>query len=1022
MEPNDIPPTHPWETWEKQVVWEDQKTDGWSNINVGEFSESVFRLIDAWDRASRKAPEYSKLLTTEQMERALWLGLSTERVENLGYLIGLCLTTLKKILDTSTGVEWAMQYLNKISISLASQEPLKIEKEEIPKDELEKLIGIIFSEENMRYGVPYILSYFLWFLDKSLEEQTINFRVLTGLLDYWRSIWKDHDHFGIVADEFSTDMTVFNRYTAYVDERYWYFSVVLLSKQKRVEREDYAIPAFHDIPDTFARIGMNDGTEIDNEIDVGHYETIFILWGKVYQYIRPAVKWLRGFIKKHQTYLSLPWNAPWEGLRPGEEKAWQWAKRFLEFQLAQKDTKEPVVPKNPPKAWRKNKGQLRPPVVLTPSAWPILHSQATTFPAPTLRETLQETLWNGSVTSEIPPSLICSDILEGALLCIGRRASRGWGKTLEWDNKKYEHDEAIHFPPINPGESIEYFFCYLWVWDARVPGKSLPHTTLTISRPKERSIPIINAPDTSWLRKNVPAKVTWVLDTRAPQVPSQPPEVRKEDSQAEVFALDILSRTSEIRVSRKNKNTISVSIEGIDGFMLDYDPATQTYARFLLPEGVDSAELFTLVGDEFLAPIAWFLAQEKEEQSMMVAWKLAFTSYFLRTKFGELGDITKFQNNDAFILTRTREGSWAFVFTPRGNQTYRRFIDEFRTFLLEEYGIYFEIRVAEKEEVSITLSLKDEDWISATITSKNPPPPVKPKDGEKSVAPKMDTYYEISDLSHLENTIREQLSEVLIQLLLFLGAAGRSLMTEGKIATTWGYEMNRDGVIELYRRGFRSATETREKDEAERAWEIIKKMRQWTPVKSCTKVELIEIKVPGSWKIENVPIFHISKRKNGESKGLLQDGSDDVRMIYRDECLAFMRSGSGHANIYERIRANPYLQKYLALRMAYAINAKLLSDEIRDPIPEFAAAHLLSLWSTFSDEIQQSFIRCFERGNDGRISKALEVEVQPGVTLFSLLVGSLEENGVKMIHHEPGMISLGKIRKYLKDDASMAWK
>jgi hypothetical protein len=48
----------------------------------------------------------------------------------------------------------------------------------------------------------------------------------------------------------------------------------------------------------------------------------------------------------------------------------------------------------------------------------------------------------------------------------------------------------------------------------------------------------------------------------------------------------------------------------------------------------------------------------------------------------------------------------------------------------------------------------------------------------------MDSYYEISDLSHLENTIREQLSEVLIQLLLFLGASGRSLMAEGKIITT----------------------------------------------------------------------------------------------------------------------------------------------------------------------------------------------------------------------------------------------
>ncbi|MBP9812793.1 hypothetical protein KBC86_05395, partial [Candidatus Gracilibacteria bacterium] len=854
----------------------------------------------------------------------------------------------------------------------------------IPKDELEKLIGIIFSEENMRYGVPYILSYFLGFLDKSLEEQTINFRVLTGFLDYWRTLGRNHEKYGMVGEKYSDEMIIFNRYTAYVEERIWYFSALVIDANGMIEKIDYSIPAYHDIPDTFARIGMNEGTETDIGIDVGHYETVFVLGGKVYTYLRPAARGLRGFIKKHQKFLSEPGNAPWENLRTGEERAWQGAKKFLELQLAQQQTKTDTSTRAPRNTGNRNKAGKVPPQVPLPTILRTQVPQVITYPAPTLSEKMRALLSQVEKSQDIAVSDICSNLPEDTVLCIGRRTSSEGGKALEWDTKKYRLDEMIHFPSIHPGGSIEYYFCFLGAQDTRVPGKSLPHTTYFISRPKERWIPSIDIPNTSGLRKNVPGKVAGLLDPQKPSTPPKSPLVRKEDSQTEVFALDILSHTSEIRVSRKNKNTLSVSIEGIDGFMLDYDPSTQTYARFLLPEGVDSAELFTLVGDEFLAPIAGFLAQEKEEQSMMVAGKLAFTSYFLRTKFGELGDITKFQNNDAFILTRTREGSGAFVFTPRGNQTYRRFIDEFRTFLLEEYGIYFEIRVAEKEEVSITLSLKDEDGISATITSKNPPPPVKPKDGEKSVAPKMDTYYEISDLSHLENTIREQLSEVLIQLLLFLGAAGRSLMAEGKIATTGGYEMNRDGVIELYRRGFRSATETREKDEAERAGEIIKKMRQGTPVKSCTKVELIEIKVPGSGKIENVPIFHISKRKNGESKGLLQDGSDDVRMIYRDECLAFMRSGSGHANIYERIRANPYLQKYLALRMAYAINAKLLSDEIRDPIPEFAAAHLLSLWSTFSDEIQQSFIRCFERGNDGRISKALEVEVQPGVTLFSL--------------------------------------
>jgi|GEM_PF-5380526 len=81
-----------------------------------------------------------------------------------------------------------MHYLNTITASFASNKALNIEDKDIPRVELDILIALIFSEENIQYGIPYIMSYFLDFLDSNLEEQTINVRLLTGLLDFWRGI------------------------------------------------------------------------------------------------------------------------------------------------------------------------------------------------------------------------------------------------------------------------------------------------------------------------------------------------------------------------------------------------------------------------------------------------------------------------------------------------------------------------------------------------------------------------------------------------------------------------------------------------------------------------------------------------------------------------------------------------------------------------------------------------------------------------------------------------------------------
>lgn len=162
-------------------------------------------------------------------------------------------------------------------------------------------------------------------------------------------------------------------------------------------------------------------------------------------------------------------------------------------------------------------------------------------------------------------------------------------------------------------------------------------------------------------------------------------------------------------------------------------------------------------------------------------------------------------------------------------------------------------------------------------------------------------------------------------------------------------------------------------------------------------------------------MYDISTLVNGDSKKLLHDGDEDIKIIYRDECLAFMSNGSGHANIYERIRMNSRLQKYLALRIAYAINPKLCYEDIKDPIPPFAAKDVLEKWQQFPEAVQEAFLSCFTKGKDGRISMALEVEGSPGITVFTELLKVLEDNGIKIIYHEPGMIPLGKIRKYMKD-------
>jgi hypothetical protein len=198
-------------------------------LSFWELASMVSSLIDKWDRMSRRQSESIFTLSNEQRERAEWLWFPLERIKTLEYVSGLCVTTLRKIIAQENILPWAMHYLNTITASFASDTPLNIEDKDIPRTELDILIALIFSEENIHYGIPYIMSYFLGFLDSNLEEQTISVRLLTGLLDFWRGIWSDHELFGRVPTEYIPEINSFKCYTAYFDKK-WYFTVPLVDK------------------------------------------------------------------------------------------------------------------------------------------------------------------------------------------------------------------------------------------------------------------------------------------------------------------------------------------------------------------------------------------------------------------------------------------------------------------------------------------------------------------------------------------------------------------------------------------------------------------------------------------------------------------------------------------------------------------------------------------------------------------------------------------------------------------------
>jgi hypothetical protein len=923
----------------------------------------------------------------------------------------LSLETISMLKDEDGLFGEVVKYLNNIGDVIEYKDKKHAPDMVVKKEALESFLQCVFTEENIEYGIPYIVPYLLEFSDPEYGRQNPRIRYLMWLAHYWFKIWKDHEDFWLIPkEEYEDAMSVFSGHTNYFWEGSWLYSIVLQDESKEVYLPDYSIQLDSDtIPDTFAKLGMHTWGETDIKLDVGHYETLFVLGWDVFRYIRPAMKWLREFIKKHKEYLLTTQNLPWGNLKPWEEWAWQWAKKMLELIFKSQATQLQEVKRLKKK--NKKTGKASPTLQNSPpspvsdestiSEEPTIPEEPIVkkFAAPRILDTFAAKMREGQTALELSIRDICDDIPDSAVLCIGEYIAGG----LIWHTSKYTNNDTVHFDPITPGKSKQFVFCLAPTGQS--PSLRLEHTKITVIRPKERKK--VTVWDTWWNSdsqgnkgSNTPDQNNNIPSTNEPEGNQGEQEVSIEMSPTDTFVLSLIDSIDTLLIQRESPWVIMITLPERDDFELHYDTKELALSANKSLDWVDVDIVISTIWDDIQTRIESFLFIDAQNKKVETLSQIHFAYAFLRSNLASIGDISKLdlEKEGSFFMTRMKNESGALQLLSSG---YSRFFDTFKDVCLQEYGIYLELAQIERtQEVRITLSIKWSDGISGYIISTDKEP-----------------YYELPDMSAIDQEIRTGLSMILKNILFFLSSAGRALKLSTTISTQWWYMMDRDWLRGIYERSFRAEndpvlSEDSPRSETERAQDLYNKIQSRWNIKVCSDVQLYSVDVPWTNTKEQVSIYTISTVKNWYAARLLKGAPDNTKVLYRDECLAFNSNGSGHANIYNRIRISERLQKYLTVRMVQIINPKVIHDAIPDPIPEIPGRRILQAWENIDTATQQEFLSCFTaEEKDGKVTRSLNIKNPEGKRVFDILLDALEENEVKIIHHSPGWVRLSKVRE-----------
>jgi hypothetical protein len=954
-------------------------------ISFGELASMVSWLIDEWDRRSRRQSETIFTLSNQQKERAEWLWFSPERTKMLEHVSGLCVTTLKKIVHHEKILPWAMQYLNTIAASFASKKPLNIEDKDIPKIELEILIPLIFSEENIEHGIPYIMSYFLGFLDSNLEEQTINVRLLTGLLDFWRSIGSNHELFGRVPTEYVPEMEVFKSYTAYFD-RDWYFTVPLVNKKWSPESEDYKVIWVDDVPDTFARIGMHYWSAEDIALDSAHYETIYVLWGDIYKYLRPAAKWLRNFIIKHQEFLWKPWNAPWQELKTWEERAWQWAKMLLNQIQARTHSQNLLQPlgkvnqkskkPNVPSVTHQNKA---PDVNLIQKVWGVNVSQTTqiAYASPIISESAlrdalcMKTQQISTDRVSLSVSSFCYTIPEGAYLCIKEG-------TNNWRTEKYRADHTVIFDLVPPGKVRDMLFCF--VSENETPSKNLKCTWIHISRPKERK----ERSEMQGIGNDVPQAVVNILST--PISPIWEVELNKQtqDSPTDIFALDIIESMESIEISRETQNILRIDFSSGEGFFLKFDIKNEKFLEGILPEGVNLLELIPIIQSELQEKVQFFLSWELQS---LCTWALTIEEKQTRILLSRFPD---FGSRDE-LLSECRlnwYASWTALLSKSSTLHLQSLQSEF-----SQVGISLSLERMEKE-VQISIWLKSL-WKQITIFSQNSIP-----------------YFFLEN----EKFLSEVENKLAINTFLLVNILWKLLVDPPKIQKKNNKSRGNPDTQILSPEQIRDIIEGRYKPKT-------------FSIESLSREELDRLSAT------------IKRFDDGRGRLFVSGGFSDTYGYYRcqvewhkwwnlssddfivltDEKISSVPEWkTWQLYVYDMLQQNERLQKYFILKMvatAKSLSAwKPIKFRGKQSFSNWLAQYFENFWEAIPNSAKEEFMnQVATEGWKARNGLSFTYQVNgQDIVLFQSFLDGIRERKIPLMYSRPQIISFGELQEYRK--------
>jgi hypothetical protein len=988
--------------------------DASRGIDLGNLASVVSKLVDQWHKASLRFPSENippyAPLSNDQLKRAEALWWSRERVQKVRNLAKMSQDAIWDSLDSSK-VKKGMDYITDILNSLVSRERFDISRIDIPRDDIQILIDRFFLPKNREYHIPCVLPYFYEKFDTKWEDHRLNIRYTMGLLDFWRALWRNHELFGLLPDESMDhfeEMDIFSSYTAYRDTGKWLYSVPSFSHKHLIIWVDYEVDLADQCTDVFPMLGMHKGAEQGIEMDIEHYETIYMLGWTIYDIIKPTQKWLMWFIKRHFDILSRAEKLPWTDLPIWKEWAWQGAKKIMEqlkykksSTTSQKISKKPNKPKWTPRVvdrWNNQQNTLPTPLSSLGEAYII-------YQHPTINPDFSARIQSPLV--DILRQAIAPNILPDQKLWIGEPfMDKWWQKGTRWT--PYASQDTISLGAIDFNNAV-YQFCIGSEDDTSLPPeKYSPRTRVTVTRIKPKLIPELSSQSKALPPKPIDISI-WVQ--KATEVVLSNP--------MQDLVVDLLIQLDEQEPKYglvSYEKDITLTFSGESGIQARYELSTWSIVLM----GWDrtyNTQILDGIRDELMRVFQSAIKNidiQKQEREILkkkqIQDRLWSISDTLNTLLSDL-DTSHTVSDIVGLLMVSRKNGYSSAglfaqdnYAPLWNAFHER---------CKQQGIYVKLaRIDNKKETIITVSLHGEPGISGTIQTYD----------VGKVSP--DDKVTLEQLAHIQfdkrlvdADIQRTLSQVLVSLLSTLSFAANQILeipldSEKKSENLkMTQRTNRSSYLDQafslqYIHDLLAGRISRQY----KSWDRLSSEQKSSVEHAIKRLDRGEGRQFLSGGFNETTGYYTCQVQSRRTWSDLQD-TDQV-VIHDERIMSVPRWGKWNPHIYDMIRSSERHPKYLILKMVATILGKPFRN--KRPFTNGIKEHFDKFWSEVSPAKKEEFLKAVTLEWSGKAGEGLRVILEDGSRLFDTFIKWAEAKNItiQLRYSRPQHLSVADLIVY----------